>query len=282
MRASRLREHRTMSAVHRLRPFRYRAIWLSDIHLGFKGCKADFLLDFLASTESEYLYLVGDIIDVWSMKRSMYWPQEHNNVIRTILGKAKKGTKVVYIPGNHDEMFHDYDGMVFGNVEIHTRCIHVTADGRRLLLLHGDEFDSVIQCGRLLTYLGDQAYSILLTLNRAVNHVRRKLGFPYFSVAAYLKRKVKNAVNLISDFERAVAHEARKHNVDGLVCGHIHHADITRIGGVLYCNDGDWVESCTALVENPDGSLQLLHWADDKHAIKSDADDACMEAAKSA
>lgn len=269
-----------MNAIKRLRPFRYRAIWLSDIHLGFKGCKAEYLLDFLSATESDYLYLVGDIIDVWSMKRSMFWPQEHNNVIRTILGKAKNGTKVVYIPGNHDEMFRDYDGLVFGNVEIHTRFIHTTADGRCLLLLHGDEFDCAVRCGRLMAYLGDKAYSFLLTLNRAVNYVRRRRGFPYFSVAAYLKRKVKNAVTLISDFERAVAHEARKHNVDGLVYGHIHHAEIAKIGGVLYCNDGDWVESCTTLVENPDGSLQLLHWADDKHAIKSDIWDDCTQEAK--
>jgi UDP-2,3-diacylglucosamine pyrophosphatase LpxH len=259
-----------MASVHQMRPLRYRTIWLSDIHLGYRGCKADYLLDFLRSTECEHLYLVGDIIDIWAMKRrGVYWPQTHNNVIRTILGKAKHATKVVYIPGNHDEILRDYDGQVLGNVEIHKDYIHETADGRRLLMLHGDEFDSVIRCSRIIAYLGDTAYDLLLYLNRWFNVARRKLGFPYWSISAYLKHKVKNAVNVISNFEKAVAYEADRRNVDGLVCGHIHHAEIRKINDVLYCNDGDWVESCTAMVEHQDGTLEILHWSDQMHSMKS-------------
>jgi len=260
-----------MDTVSRMSTLHYRSIWISDIHLGYRGCKAEYLLDFLRSTECEYLYLVGDIIDIWSLKRrKLYWPQSHNNVIRTILGKAKHGTKVIYIPGNHDEMLRDYNGLSFGNVEIHNDYIHETIDGRRLLMLHGDEFDSVIRCSRLIGYLGDTAYDFLLYLNRWVNIFRRKFGFPYWSISAYLKHKVKNAVNVISNFEQAVAHEADKRNVDGLVCGHIHHAEISYINDVLYCNDGDWVESCTAMVETKNGSLEVLHWSDNVHTLITD------------
>jgi UDP-2,3-diacylglucosamine pyrophosphatase LpxH len=244
-------------------------VWLSDIHLGNRGCKADFLLHFLHSVECENLFLVGDIIDMWSMRRKgFYWPQKHNNVVRSILGKSKHGTRVIYIPGNHDEDFREFDGTVFGNVEIHNRYIHMTADNKRLLMLHGDEFDSVIRCSKLVGYLGDTAYDFLLYLNRWLNVFRRKLGFPYWSISAYLKHKVKNAVNVISKFEQAVAYEARRSNVDGLVCGHIHHAEIRNIDGVLYCNDGDWVESCTAMVEHEDGKLEILHWSDEVRSVK--------------
>lgn len=263
-----------MSPVYTMRPRRFRAIWISDVHLGFKGCRADYLLDFLKSTESEYLYLVGDIIDIWNMKKGLYWPQEHNNVIRTILGKAKHGTRVVYIPGNHDEMLRDYDGMVFGNVTIARQAVHTTADGRRLLMLHGDEFDGAVKCSRLLAMLGCQVYDWLLYVNRMVNHLRRRLGFPYWSLASYLKHKVKNAVNYISRFEEAVAHEAVHQEVDGLVCGHIHRAEMRELNGVLYCNDGDWVESCTALVERHDGTLELLHWSEQVHTVRGAAESA--------
>jgi len=259
-----------VESVSRISPLRYRTIWLSDIHLGYKGCKADYLLDFLRSTECEYLFLVGDIIDIWSLKkRGLFWPQSHNNVIRTILGKAKHGTKVIYIPGNHDELLREYTGLAFGNVEIHQDYIHQIADGRRLLMMHGDEFDSVIRYSRLIGYLGDTAYDFLLRLNRLVNYFRRHFGFPYWSIAAYLKHKVKNAVNAISNFEQAVAHEAHRRGVDGLVCGHIHHAEISVINGVLYCNDGDWVESCTAMVETIQGELEILHWSDNVHTMIS-------------
>jgi UDP-2,3-diacylglucosamine pyrophosphatase LpxH len=257
-----------MSPVFEMQPLKCRSIWISDVHLGFKGCRADFLLDFLHSTECEYLFLVGDIIDVWNMKKGVYWPQEHNNVVRSILGKAKHDTKVIFIPGNHDEVFREYDGMTFGNVMIRNEYVHTTADGKRLLMLHGDEFDSVVKYSKLLAMLGNTAYDWLLYWNRIFNQFRRACGFPYWSLAAYLKQKVKNAVKFISDFEQAVVHEAKKRNVDGLVCGHIHHAEITAFDDVLYCNCGDWVESHTALVEGFDGNLQLMHWSERKHTVK--------------
>ncbi len=243
-------------------PHRFRTIWISDVHLGFRGCSANFLLDFLRGSECETLYLVGDIIDVWAMKKRPYWPQAHNNVIRTILGKAKHGTRVVYVPGNHDELVRDFDGMHFGNIEITNMTTHVRADGQRMLVLHGDQFDTVVQYSKWLAVVGSAMYDWLLRLNIIVNFVRRKLGFPYWSLAAFLKHKVKNAVQYIGKFEEAVAFEAGRQGVDGVVCGHIHRAEITRIGDVTYCNCGDWVESCTALVEHFDGSLELLHWSD--------------------
>ena len=269
-------------AVHSLSPLRYRSIWISDVHLGFRGCRADFLLDFLRNTECEYLYLVGDIIDVWEMKNRLFWPQEHNNVVRTILGKAKHDTKVIYIPGNHDEVLRDFVGMDFGNVSIQKDAIHVTATGKRLLVLHGDEFDSVVRVSRWLAMLGNRVYDWLLYLNRWVNVFRRRLGFPYWSLAAYLKHKVKNAVQFISDFEQAVARETERRGVDGVVCGHIHHAEITTHNNILYCNDGDWVESCTALVERHDGRLELINWTERMELMKSHQGTAPRRAHKAA
>jgi len=258
-----------MNSVYQLRPLRYRSVWLSDIYLGYRGCKAEYLIDFLDSVQCEYLFLVGDIFDLWYMlRKGLYWPQSHNDVIRKILSKAKHGTRVVYIPGNHDEDFRELDGMVFGNIAIHNRYIHETADNKRLLMLYGDEFDNAIRCSKLVSYLGERAYDVLLYTNRWLNALRRPLGFPYWSISTFLKSKVKNAVNVIPDFEQAVAHEARCAGVDGLVCGHIHHAEIRQIGDVLYCNDGDWVENCTAMVEHRDGMLEILHWSDVIKPIK--------------
>lgn len=270
-----------MSPVYQMQPVKCRSIWISDVHLGFRGCRADFLLDFLHSTECEYLYLVGDIIDVWNMKKSIFWPQEHNNVVRSILGKAKHDTRVIFVPGNHDEIFRAYDGMTLGNVKIQKEAIHTTAAGKRLLILHGDEFDGVVKYSKFLAMLGNHAYDWLLYLNRVVNRVRRWAGFPYWSLAAYMKHKVKNAVKFISDFEHAVVHEAKKRNVDGMVCGHIHHAEISNIGDLLYCNCGDWVESHSALIENFDGSLHLLHWSERKTLVKADKDIGKKEVADS-
>ncbi|GAB4304833.1 MAG: UDP-2,3-diacylglucosamine diphosphatase [Methylophaga sp.] len=248
--------------VRQKEKLKVRSIWISDIHLGFRGCSADFLLDFLHHVECDYLYLVGDIIDVWEMKKRMFWPQAHNNVIRTLLGKAKHNTKVIYVPGNHDEILRDYDGAVFGNVEIQNEVIHTTADNRRLLILHGDQFDSVVKISPLLAKVGSRLYEYLLRANRYVNMVRRKFGFSYWSLAAFLKHKVKNAVQYISNFEEAVAHEAARQGVDGVVCGHIHRAEIARHHNVDYYNCGDWVESCTALIEHTDGAMEILHWTD--------------------
>ena len=246
---------------------RLRTVFLSDTHLGFKGCRAEFLLDFLRRVECEQIYLVGDIIDVWSLTRSFYWPQAHNDVIRTILGKAKHGTQVVYVPGNHDRPFRDHDGLVLGNVEIRRQAVHCTADGRWLLVLHGDEFDSIVRASPLLESVGSQAYAIALTLNRWLNTLRRSLGYPYWSLSAFLKDRVKNAVKYIANFERAIAAEARRRGLDGVVCGHIHRAEIRDIDGITYCNDGDWVESCTALVEDFQGRLSLLRWTEQAEVL---------------
>jgi UDP-2,3-diacylglucosamine pyrophosphatase LpxH len=246
---------------------RFRSVFISDVHLGFKGCQATYLLDFLRSVECERLYLVGDIIDLWALTRSFFWPQAHNDVIRTILGKAKHGTQVVYIPGNHDRVFRDHDGLVLGNVEIRREAIHEAADGRRFLVLHGDEFDSIVRASPLLESIGSSAYALVLALNRQLNAVRLRLGYPYWSLAAFLKHKVKNAVKYIAGFERALAVEARQRGVDGIICGHIHRAEISDIDGVVYCNDGDWVESCTALVEDHAGRLSLLRWTESRSVL---------------
>ena len=246
----------TVSAVNH-----YRSIWISDIHLGTRGCKAEFLLDFLKHTESNYLYLVGDIIDCWRLRRAWYWQQSHNDVVQKLLRKARKGTHVVYIPGNHDEPLRDNTEMQFGGVTVQEEAIHVTADGRRLLILHGDKFDGIVKYARWLAILGDHAYTTILSLNHWYNLARRLLGLNYWSLSAWLKGRVKDAVRYVDDYEIAIVEEARRRGVDGVVCGHIHKAEIRQFGPVQYCNDGDWVESCTALVEHMDGRLEILDWA---------------------
>jgi UDP-2,3-diacylglucosamine pyrophosphatase LpxH len=239
---------------------RYRSLWLSDIHLGTVGCQAHYLLDFLKHNESDTLYLVGDIIDGWQLRRGWYWPQAHNDVVQKLLRRARKGTRVIFIPGNHDAMARQFVGLAFGEVEVADDFIHVTADGKRMLVTHGDLFDGVIQHARWLAHLGDQAYTMILALNRHFNRLRTRLGYPYWSLSQYLKHKVKNAVGFISAFERVMAQEARRRGCDGVICGHIHKAEIRTIDGLLYCNDGDWVESLTALAENFDGSFEIIHW----------------------
>jgi len=239
----------------------FRTVWISDTHLGTAGCKSDLLLDFLKSIECEMLYLVGDIVDGWQLKKGWYWPARHNDVVRRWLKMAKHGTRVIYVPGNHDELFRDYVGLNFGGIEVARQCIHVTADGRSLLVLHGDEFDGVVLCAKWLALLGDQAYTLLLKLNGVLNRVRRMLGKPYWSLSALLKKRVKNAVEFISNFEQAVAHAAYEQGADGVICGHIHTAEVRQIGTVTYYNDGDWVESCTALVEHADGRMEIIDWA---------------------
>jgi UDP-2,3-diacylglucosamine pyrophosphatase LpxH len=239
---------------------RFRSIWISDIHLGTAGCQADYLLDFLKHTESEQLYLVGDIIDGWAMKRSWYWQQSHNDVIQKILRKARKGTQVTYIPGNHDEGARQFIGLMFGEIKIEDEVIHTMANGKKYLVIHGDQFDGVIQCARWLAVVGDQAYEMTLKLNRWFNRARARMGLGYWSLSQYLKHKVKKAVSFVSDFEEAVAAEAKKRELDGVICGHIHKAEMRMIDGIEYCNDGDWVESLTALVEMPNGELRILTW----------------------
>ncbi len=235
-----------------------RTVFISDLHLGTPGCQAEALLDFLREVRCETLYLVGDIIDGWQLRRSWYWPQAHNDVVQKLLRKARKGTRVVFVPGNHDEFARRYVMHTFGGVEVVADALHRTADGRLLWVTHGDRFDGVIQCARWLAYLGDMAYEFVLKVNRWFNSARARLGLPYWSLSRYLKLKVKRAVSYVSDFESAVAREARKRGADGVVCGHIHHAEMRSIDGVLYCNDGDWVESLTALVEHQDGRLEII------------------------
>ncbi len=238
-----------------------RTVWISDLHLGTPGCQAEALLHFLKHVECETLFLVGDIIDGWQLRRSWYWPQAHNDVVQKLLRKARKGTRVIFVPGNHDEFARRYIDHNFGGVDVVNEWIHTTADGRRLWVTHGDLYDGVIQCAKWLAYVGDNAYEMTLKVNRWLNALRARLGLPYWSLSKVLKQKVKRAVSYIGEFETAVAREALKRGVHGVVCGHIHHAELREIEGVLYANDGDWVESLTALVEHADGRLEILDWS---------------------
>ncbi len=240
---------------------RYRSVWISDLHLGTPGCQAHALLDFLKHVESDHLFLVGDIIDGWQLRRNWYWPQAHNDVIQKLLRKARKGTRVVFIPGNHDEFARRYLGHDFGGIEVVEEFFHETSDGRKLWITHGDLFDGVIQCATWLAHVGDSLYGFTLRMNRHLNSLRARLGLPYWSLSKYLKLKVKRAVSYVGDFEAALAREARKRGAHGVVCGHIHHAELRQIDGILYANDGDWVESLTALVEHADGRLELVDWS---------------------
>ena len=239
---------------------RFRSIFISDLHMGTPGFQAQALLDFLRAHPSDNLYLVGDIVDGWQLRRKWFWPQAHNDVVQKLLRRARKGCRVIYVPGNHDEFARGFIGHRFGGIEVVEEAVHVTADGRRLWVIHGDYFDAVVQCAKWLAYVGDNLYEFTLRLNRHLNRVRARFGLPYWSLSSYLKHKVKSALNYVTDFEVAVAREARRRGHDGVVCGHIHRAEIRDIDGVLYCNDGDWVESRTALVEHDDGRLELLHW----------------------
>ena len=250
------------SAEEVLTPKRYRAGWISDAHLGTRGCNAAALLDFLRANDFDTLYVVGDLIDIWSLRRGIYWPQQHNDVIQKLLRKARKGTHVIYIPGNHDELVTDFCG-AYGNIEIKQRAIHVTASGERMLIIHGHELDVVVSgSGRMrwLAFAGDLGYQFLLSLNPLINFVRRRFGLGYWSLSAYAKQRVKDAVSFIGKFEAAVAHYAERYDVDAVLCGHIHSAAIREFGKVTYYNCGDWVESCTALVEGADGILSLVNY----------------------
>lgn len=240
----------------------FRTLFLSDVHLGTKGCQAELLLDFLRCHDAETLYLVGDIIDGWRLKRGWHWPQAHNDVVQKLLRKARKGANIVYLPGNHDEFLRNYLGTHFGGVEVVERKMHIAADGRRYLVIHGDQFDVVVRHARWLAYFGDWAYVTALWINTWVNKVRRKLGFPYWSLSAWAKLKVKNAVNFIGAFEEALSNEAKRCQADGIICGHIHHATMHSDFGIAYVNTGDWVESCTAIAEHHDGRFEIIRWTD--------------------
>lgn len=242
---------------------RYRSVFISDTHLGTRGCRSDFLADFLRQVSCQHLYLVGDIIDGWRLRRSWYWDDRHDEILRLILGHAQRGANVTYVPGNHDEMFRSWlnIGLEIAGVRLRQEAEHTTVCGKRLLIIHGDEFDSVVRYARFLAVLGDWAYGVALNCNRWFNNIRRRLGYPYWSLSSWLKQGVKEALKAIDRFELALAAEAKRRGFDGVVCGHIHHAEMRYVNGILYINDGDWVESCTALVEHHDGRLELIEWA---------------------
>jgi UDP-2,3-diacylglucosamine pyrophosphatase LpxH len=244
------------------RPTQVRTLFLSDIHLGTKGCQAGRLLDFLRHYEADTVYLVGDVVDGWQLKSGWYWPQLHNDVVQKLLRQARKGARLRYIPGNHDEFLRDYYGTHFGGIEVLEDATHVSADGRRYLVIHGDLFDVVIRHARWLALLGNNAYDLAIWLNTYFNVIRRALGLTYWSLSQWAKLKVKNAVNFIGEYEKALAAEARRRGVDGVICGHIHHAVIRNDSGLCYINCGDWVESCTAVVEHFDGRFEIVRWAD--------------------
>ena len=242
-----------------------RALFISDVHLGTRTAQAERLLDLLRCCEADVIYLVGDIIDFWKVRRGPHWPQTHNDVLQKLMRKVRKGTRLVLVPGNHDEALRDYAGMQFGGVEVHRDTLHTTARGRRYVVMHGDEFDVVVRTAKWLALLGDHGYEFALWLNHPLNWVRRHLGLGYWSLSAYLKYRVKKAVAFIGAFEEAVATEARRRGADGIICGHIHHASDRNVHGTHYLNCGDWVESCTAVVETHDGELRVIQWAEIGH-----------------
>ena len=239
---------------------RYRALFISDIHLGTKACQAEAFLDFLKTHKASRIYLVGDIVDFWRIRRGVYWPQPHNDVLQKLLREVRKGTELIYIPGNHDEAMREYCGSQFGGIAIERQAMHTAADERRFLVMHGDEFDVVVRYAKWLALLGDWGYVAALWFNTHLNAVRRWFGRPYWSLSAYLKYKVKRAVNFIGEFEHALAQEAHRTGAQGVICGHIHHAAIRQLEDVVYINTGDWVESCTAVAETEEGDFQIIRW----------------------
>ena len=249
----------------------FRTLFISDVHLGTKGCQADRLLDFLRYHDADTIYLVGDIVDGWQLRSSGYWPQAHNDEVQKLVRQARKGVRIVYVPGNHDEFLRDYYGVHFGGVEVVEHAVHTGADGRRYLVIHGDHFDLVVTQARWLAQLGSRAYDVAIAVNRLFNALRRRFGFPYWSLSQWAKLKVKNAVNYIGEFERTLADEARRHAVDGVICGHIHHAVIHDDFGVRYVNCGDWVESCSVIVEHFDGRLEVMSWTDGMRRLRPSA-----------
>jgi len=240
---------------------RFRSLFISDVHLGTRGCQAKLLLDFLRHHEADTIYLVGDIVDGWQLRSGWYWPQSHNDVVQKFLRQVRKGVRLIYIPGNHDEFLRDYLGTHFGGVEVVEQAVHVGGDGKRYLVVHGDLFDVVIKHARWLALIGGNAYDLAIRLNTFVNALRRPFGLHYWSLSQWAKLKVKNAVNFIGEYEKVLAEEARRHGVDGVICGHIHHAAI-RAGEITYINCGDWVESCTAVAEHEDGRFEIIRWTE--------------------
>jgi len=257
--------------------FNYRSIWISDFHLGTRGCQSELLLEFIKHTQSEKLYLVGDIIDGWALKNTWYWPQSHNDVVQKILRKARHGAEVFYISGNHDEVMRGFVPVNFGGVSILNHVIHETVDKKKYLVVHGDQFDGIIQCAKWLAMLGSITYDFLIYFNRYINFFRKKLGYEYWSLSNYLKFTVKNAVKFVSEYEKLVSNYAKQFKVEGIICGHIHHANMQSMNGIHYINDGDWVESCTALVEHFDGKLELINWTEKRKELFNETIDQNLE-----
>lgn len=243
----------------------YPSIWLSDIHLGCIDCKAEFLLSFLDTIECDRIFLVGDIVDFWALKRRMHWPESHNQVLNLLLKKAQQGTEVIYLPGNHDGLMKPYEKLLFGSIEIHNEYIYQTISGKKLLMLHGDKYDSQVCFGKLQAKIGDLLYDFLLWLNRTHHKMRKLFGLPYWSLASYIKTKVKKANEAIARYRSAAINDAIEQGADGVICGHIHHPQLCIEQGIVYCNDGDWIENCTTMVETKDGNLRLLKWQDGLH-----------------
>jgi UDP-2,3-diacylglucosamine pyrophosphatase LpxH len=251
----------------------YRSIFISDIHLGTRDCQADKLNNFLKHNTCETLYLVGDVIDAWRIQQNKWrWKQSHTNVVRRVLGHAKRGTRVVYVAGNHDEFLRPMIpyGFSFGLVEIHNQIEHIGVDGKHYLVVHGDLFDGITRLAPWLGFLGDKLYDIILSLNSKFNWVRHRMGFGYWSLSQYLKHRVKKAVDFMFKFELNLVGYCRKRGFDGVICGHIHHAEIKEIDGIIYMNDGDWVESCTALVEHHNGRWEIITWTQEKDNVDTD------------
>lgn len=261
---------------------KYRSLFISDVHLGTRACQAELLLDFLREHEADTIYLVGDIVDFWRIRRGVVWPQSHNDVLQKILRKVRKGSRVIFIPGNHDDGLREYCGQRFGGIEIKMQAIHETPDGKRYLVMHGDELDVVVRYAKWLAVLGDRGYQLALWTNAPVNFIRRRFGLGYWSLSSYLKLRVKSAVNFIGEFERKLSSEAQHRDADGVICGHIHHAASNQIEAIHYLNCGDWVESCTAIGETEDGVFELIRWKDvirDRRAAELAAGNPNLEAA---
>ncbi|MEO8651124.1 MAG: UDP-2,3-diacylglucosamine diphosphatase [Hyphomicrobiaceae bacterium] len=269
---------RGAAVIGKTRNRRYRTLFISDVHLGTRSAQTDALLDFLRVVDADIIYLVGDIIDFWKVRRGPHWPQSHNDVLQKILRKVRKGCRIVFIPGNHDEGLRDYCGTSFGGIDIRRDDVHIAANGRRYVVMHGDEFDIVVRYARWLAFLGDRSYELALWFNNPLNLIRRHLGLGYWSLSAYLKGRVKSAVNFIGEFESALSDVARRRNADGIICGHIHHAADRRIGAVHYLNCGDWVESCTAVYETFDGEFGVLRWLEEMDARETVCEPQVVEA----
>ena len=244
------------------RPRRYRALFLSDMHLGSRGCQGDRLADFLRNHEAETIYLVGDIVDGWRLGSKWYWPSTHNEIVQILLRAARRGVRIVYIPGNHDAFLRDFYGTHFGGIEVVEQTVHVAADGCRYLVIHGDTFDAALKHTQRLAFLGGSAMRATTAVNAGLNFARRLLGLSHWSLSQWAKLKVKSATNYLSDYEQGLAALARRHHVDGVICGHVHHATIHEDLGVRYINCGDWIESCTAVAEHGNGSFEIVTWHD--------------------